>query len=103
MTLLPRIAPAPDPLHCLAGLGRTGTLIGLWLMAQHHWKARETIGWLRIVRPGSVIGAQQHFLVAVEGALSGASSSLILAAPTDKASSNISSSAMAAQRREQRR
>ena len=84
--------------HCLAGLGRTGTLIGLWLMAQHHWKARETIGWLRIVRPGSVIGAQQHFLVAVEGALSGASSSLIFDAPTDKPASNNSSSAMAAQR-----
>ncbi|KAJ1472832.1 protein-tyrosine phosphatase-like protein, partial [Baffinella frigidus] len=55
--------------HCLAGLGRTGTLIGLWLMAHHHWAARETIGWLRLVRPGSVIGAQQHFLVAVQGAI----------------------------------
>ena len=86
--------------HCLAGLGRTGTLIGLWLMAQHHWKARETIGWLRIVRPGSVIGAQQHFLVAVEGALSGTPSPLF-DAPADEASSNTRTSAMAAQRAEE--
>ena len=84
--------------HCLAGLGRTGTLIGLWLMAQHHWRARETIGWLRIVRPGSVIGAQQHYLVAVERAFSGASSSLIFDALAGKASSTTSTSAMAAQR-----
>ena len=30
------------------------------------WTARETIGWLRLVRPGSVTGEQQHFLVSVE-------------------------------------
>ena len=51
--------------HCRAGLGRTGTLIGIWLMSKHGWSARETIGWLRLVRPGSVIGSQQHCLVAV--------------------------------------
>ena len=28
--------------------------------------ARQAIAWLRIVRPGSVIGPQQHFLVALE-------------------------------------
>jgi len=48
--------------HCLAGLGRTGTLIALWMMKNHGTKAAETIGWLRIVRPGSVIGLQQVFL-----------------------------------------
>jgi len=52
--------------HCLAGLGRTGTLIGLWLMGNLGWGARESIGWLRLVRPGSVIGGQQHFLVTIE-------------------------------------
>ncbi|KAJ1490116.1 protein-tyrosine phosphatase-like protein [Baffinella frigidus] len=56
--------------HCLAGLGRTGTLIGLWIMSTYGWRARETIGWLRIARPGSVIGKQQHFLVDVENAIS---------------------------------
>ncbi|KAJ1494829.1 protein-tyrosine phosphatase-like protein, partial [Baffinella frigidus] len=48
--------------HCLAGLGRTGTLMALWIMGKYGWSARETISWLRIVRPGSVIGPQQHFL-----------------------------------------
>eukprot|EP00290_Baffinella_frigidus_P029308 CAMPEP_0180233886 /NCGR_PEP_ID=MMETSP0987-20121128/28330_1 /TAXON_ID=697907 /ORGANISM="non described non described, Strain CCMP2293" /LENGTH=349 /DNA_ID=CAMNT_0022199765 /DNA_START=143 /DNA_END=1189 /DNA_ORIENTATION=+ len=50
--------------HCLAGLGRTCTLIGIWIMGKYGWGARETIAWLRIVRPGSVIGPQQHFLLA---------------------------------------
>ncbi len=35
-------------LRLQAGLGRTGT--------------RQAIGWLRIARPGSVIGPQQHYL-----------------------------------------
>ena len=38
--------------HCLAGLGRTGTLIGLYLMKHHRFTAREVIGWLRVCRPG---------------------------------------------------
>eukprot|EP00729_Bicosta_minor_P002050 gene2050-29557_t len=48
--------------HCKAGLGRTGTLIGCYMMK--HWKltAEECIGWMRVVRPGSVIGPQQYFL-----------------------------------------
>jgi len=48
--------------HCLAGLGRTGTLIALWMMRKHGLTAKECIAWLRICRPGSVIGPQQHFL-----------------------------------------
>lgn len=48
--------------HCSAGLGRTGTMIAAWLMRRHAFSAREAIAWLRIVRPGSVVGAQQHFL-----------------------------------------
>jgi hypothetical protein len=53
-------------LHCLAGLGRNGTLIAPWPMRQFGWIALATIGWLRIARPGSVIGAQQHFLCQAE-------------------------------------
>jgi len=55
--------------HCLAGLGRTGTLIGIWLMKNYGFKATEVIAYLRILRPGSVIGPQQQFLVAMEGKL----------------------------------
>jgi cell division cycle 14 len=54
--------------HCRAGLGRTGTLIALWLMTREGFGAREAMGWLRIMRPGSVIGLQQHYLCAVEAA-----------------------------------
>jgi cell division cycle 14 len=48
--------------HCRAGLGRTGTLIALWMMKHAGFGAEEAIGWLRIVRPGSVIGPQQEYL-----------------------------------------
>jgi cell division cycle 14 len=52
--------------HCKAGLGRTGTLIALYMMRSLGFGAREAMGWLRVMRPGSVIGPQQHFLCAVE-------------------------------------
>ncbi len=42
--------------HCKAGLGRTGTLIGMYIMKHYGWSAAEFIAWNRIVRPGSVIG-----------------------------------------------
>uniref|UniRef100_A0A8C7SFL6 Cell division cycle 14Ab n=1 Tax=Oncorhynchus mykiss TaxID=8022 RepID=A0A8C7SFL6_ONCMY len=48
--------------HCKAGLGRTGTLIGCYLMKHYRFTAAETIAWIRVCRPGSVIGPQQHFL-----------------------------------------
>ena len=48
--------------HCKAGLGRTGTLIALHMMRAHGFSGAEAIGWLRIMRPGSVIGEQQRFL-----------------------------------------
>lgn len=48
--------------HCKAGLGRTGTLIGCYLMKHYRFTAAEAIAWIRICRPGSVIGPQQNFL-----------------------------------------
>ncbi|XP_063056832.1 dual specificity protein phosphatase CDC14AB isoform X2 [Engraulis encrasicolus] len=48
--------------HCKAGLGRTGTLIGCYLMKHYRFTAPEVIAWIRICRPGSIIGPQQHYL-----------------------------------------
>jgi len=48
--------------HCKAGLGRTGSCIGCYMMKHYVWTAHQVIAWLRICRPGSVIGPQQQFL-----------------------------------------
>ena len=42
--------------HCKAGLGRTGTLIGCYAMKNFKFPAAYFIGWIRIARPGSVLG-----------------------------------------------
>ena len=52
--------------HCKAGLGRTGTLIGCYAMKHYNISANEFIAWARICRPGSVLGPQQHFLIEME-------------------------------------
>ncbi|XP_054722708.1 LOW QUALITY PROTEIN: dual specificity protein phosphatase CDC14C-like [Uloborus diversus] len=48
--------------HCKAGLGRTGTLIACYIMKHYRFTAAEAIGWIRICRPGSIIGHQQLWL-----------------------------------------
>eukprot|EP00286_Rhodomonas_abbreviata_P000763 CAMPEP_0181288258 /NCGR_PEP_ID=MMETSP1101-20121128/236_1 /TAXON_ID=46948 /ORGANISM="Rhodomonas abbreviata, Strain Caron Lab Isolate" /LENGTH=644 /DNA_ID=CAMNT_0023392367 /DNA_START=99 /DNA_END=2036 /DNA_ORIENTATION=+ len=55
--------------HCKAGLGRTGTLVALYMMKHYGFTAREAIGWLRVLRPGSLIGKQQQFLVDQEATM----------------------------------
>ncbi|XP_016373376.1 dual specificity protein phosphatase CDC14A [Sinocyclocheilus rhinocerous] len=46
----------------MAGLGRTGTLIGCYMMKHFRLTAAEAIAWIRICRPGSIIGPQQNFI-----------------------------------------
>lgn len=53
-------------MHCKAGLGRTGTCIGAYMMKHYRFTAREIIGWMRVCRPGSVIGPQQQFMESIQ-------------------------------------
>lgn len=48
--------------QCKAGLGRTGTLIGAYMVWKYGFTANEAIAFMRIVRPGSVVGPQQQYL-----------------------------------------
>lgn len=49
-------------IHCKAGLGRTGSLIACYAMKHYRFPARAFIGYIRICRPGSILGPQQQFL-----------------------------------------
>ena len=48
--------------HCKAGLGRTGSLIALFAMKHYGFPPADFIGWIRIARPGSILGPQQQWL-----------------------------------------
>lgn len=58
--------PGAVAVHCRAGLGRACTLVGLYAMRHFALPARTFIAWCRLCRPGSIIGWQQQYLVAME-------------------------------------
>lgn len=53
-------------IHCRAGLGRTGILICIWLIIKLNFKPAEAIAYIRIMRPGSIMGNQGFFLESIE-------------------------------------
>jgi cell division cycle 14 len=53
--------------HCKAGLGRTGCLIGAYLIYRYGFTANEIIAYMRFMRPGMVVGPQQHWLHLSQG------------------------------------
>jgi cell division cycle 14 len=55
--------------HCLAGLGRTGTLIAIHMMKHNGFSGLEAMGLVRLMRPGSILGPQQEFLKSMENAV----------------------------------
>jgi len=58
--------PGSIGIHCKAGLGRTGVLNGCYIMKHYRWTANETIAFMRVCRPGTVIGPQQQWLKEME-------------------------------------
>lgn len=49
-------------LHCEAGRGGAATLAGVYLIKRYGFSGDEAIGWIRLCRPGSVVGPQQKYL-----------------------------------------
>ncbi len=68
LEILRWIREGPTLVHCVGGLGRTGTVVASWLVVERGMSAREAIERVRSLRPGSVQSYSQHlFLVKVEG------------------------------------
>lgn len=53
-------------IHCRAGLGRTGLLICIWLIIKLNFTPKNAIAYIRMIRPGSIMGYQGAFLESIE-------------------------------------
>lgn len=53
-------------IHCRAGLGRTGLLICIWLIIKLNFTPKNAIAYIRMIRPGSIMGYQGVFLESIE-------------------------------------
>mmetsp|Transcript_30097 Transcript_30097/g.83013 ORF Transcript_30097/g.83013 Transcript_30097/m.83013 type:complete len:491 (-) Transcript_30097:233-1705(-) len=63
---------APLAVHCKAGLGRTGIMVGAYAVAQHNIDGKAFHGWVRLCRPGSVqTTEQERFLRALKPGAAG--------------------------------
>lgn len=57
--------------HCRAGLGRAGTMISSYLIRKYKLDSKEAIAFVRMMRPGSVLGKQPRFLESIQYYLRG--------------------------------
>lgn len=55
----------PAMVHCAAGLGRAGTILACYLIKHHSRTAREAIGEIRRLRPGSIQSDIQELAISL--------------------------------------
>lgn len=63
MEIVEQSGNAKVGVFCKTGLGKSGTLIGCYATKKYQFGGEALISWIRLCRPGSVIGPQQQFLV----------------------------------------
>lgn len=61
-----RLSKGAVAVHCRAGLGRTGSLICAYLMSKYGLSANQAIGFIRVMRPGSILCDQPSWLRSLE-------------------------------------